>query len=201
MGKKKTQGPPLLEEMLTDAEKAQALASAPGDARLAGVSKLVNDAFQLEVSIKDMEGKLKELQEQHGKLVMTEIPDAMKELGLEKFSTSSGLDVEIKNEVAAQISEANKPEAFAWLRKNKLDDIIKGQVIVTFGRGEDKKRVALLEALAKKGYPVESKESIHASTLKAFVKEQRERGVKIPEKPFGIYDYKLAKIKLVKAPK
>jgi hypothetical protein len=62
------------------------------------------------------------------------------------------------------------------LRDNGLDDIIKNDVVLSFGRGEDDTANKVMLDLENKGFHPESKTHIHAMTLKAFVKERVESG-------------------------
>ena len=51
----------------------------------------------------------------------------------------------------ATITEANKEEAFNWLRNNGLGDIIKNEISVSFGRNEDNKAASMLNLRRVKG--------------------------------------------------
>jgi len=76
-----------------------------------------------------------------------------------------------------------------------LDDIIKNDVILSFGRGEDDTAHNIMLDLEQKGFHPESKTHIHAMTLKAFVKERVEKGLPIDLDMFGAYVAKTADIK------
>ena len=65
------------------------------------------------------------------------------------------------------------------LRDNGYDDIIKNNVSVSFGRGEDEIANAFKAVVEKEGYIPQQDTSIHAGTLKAFVRERRS-GRRIP---------------------
>jgi hypothetical protein len=68
-------------------------------------------------------------------------------------------------------------------------------VSVRFGRGEDELCARLLELLADQGYPTDQAEKIEPMTLKAWVKEQIERGNEFPTELFGAYIGQKATIK------
>jgi hypothetical protein len=88
-----------------------------------------------------------------------------------------------------------KAEAFKWLRDNGFDDIIKNTVSVRFGRGEDELCASLLDLLGQKGFPADQAEKVEPMTLKAWVKEQVERGNAFPAELFGAYIGQKATIK------
>jgi hypothetical protein len=98
-----------------------------------------------------------------------------------------GSRIELKAFYSASISAARRAEAFQWLRDHGMDDIIKNTVSVRFGRGEDELCSRLLEILGTQGYPAEQAEKIEPMTLKAWVKEQVERGNEFPTELFGAY--------------
>jgi hypothetical protein len=103
------------------------------------------------------------------------------------FMMDDGSKVELKDFYSASISAARKAEAFQWLRDHGMDDIIKNTVSVRFGRGEDELCSRLLSLLGTQGYPVQQAEKIEPMTLKAWVKEQVERGNEFPTELFGCY--------------
>jgi hypothetical protein len=70
-------------------------------------------------------------------------------------------------------------------------------VSVRFGRGEDELCARLLNLLGEKGYPADQAEKIEPMTLKAFVREQLERGNEFPTELFGVYIGQKATIKSV----
>jgi len=101
----------------------------------------------------------------------------------------------LKPFVSASIPANRKQEAYDWLRDHGLDDIIKNDVVLSFGRGEDDTANKVMLDLENKGFHPESKTHIHAMTLKAFVKERVENGQPIDLDLFGAFVAKTADIK------
>jgi hypothetical protein len=122
----------------------------------------------------------------------------MEELGMEEFKLKDGSNISVKNVVMASISEDNKPDAFKWLEDNDFDGIIKTKVLSSFGKGEMEDAKEALDTLQKAGFEATMDRSVHAQTLKAFVRERLEVGDNIPIQTFGVFEYKLAKIVLPK---
>ena len=83
--------------------------------------------------------------------------------------------------------EDKKIEAFKWLRDNNHGDLIKNNVSVSFGKGEDSDAVKLKAELEKQGLVVDQKQDIHWQTLRGFVREQMEKNQNIPSEMFGLY--------------
>ena len=98
-----------------------------------------------------------------------------------KLKLKDGEAVEIKKVYGASIPKDKQEAAFTWLRNNGLGDIIKNDITVTFGRGEDNK-AAQYAVLAKgQGYEPVQKVGVHPQTLKGVVRECNESGIELPD--------------------
>lgn len=126
----------------------------------------------------------------------TDIPNALE--GLEgKFKLPDGRTVTIKEDIRVSLSKDNKPKGIIWLNNNGHSAIVKRKFEIDFGKGDDKWADKFERDLAKRKKPLNVKRgmSVHAGTLKAFVKQALEDGVDIPQKLFGVYRQRVAKIK------
>ncbi|MEC8831477.1 MAG: hypothetical protein VX772_03885, partial [Bacteroidota bacterium] len=85
-------------------------------------------------------------------------------------------------------------EAFGWLKEHGHDDIIKNEVIIRFGRGEEDKANELVKELDGKGLSPDQKRRVEPMTIKGFVREQIEKGVNLPQDKFGVYTFYDTKI-------
>jgi len=157
------------------------------DEDLHNLSELAKRAKTLEKELEDLERVMKERKEQYRKLTENTIPEALTTLGMRSFRMSDGSSIDIKPFYQATITDARRAEAYTWLREHGFDDIIKNTVSVRFGRGEDDLCSALLNLLGEKGFPAEQAEKVEPMTLKAWVREQVERGNEFPTELFGVY--------------
>ena len=158
------------------------------------LSQLVKQVTQLDKKIDDWEGQIKILKDQRKRITHDRIPGLMDEMGVEKIEVE-GASVSCKPVVHASIPVPRKEEAFAWLRENGLDGIIKNDVVVTFGKGEDNIAGNLVGQLQEKGFDPKTKTHVHPSTLKAFVKERVTDGKPIDLDMFGAYINNAAEIR------
>jgi hypothetical protein len=158
------------------------------------LSQLVRTLRNVEQQIDDAENHLKDLKSLKHKLSVENIPQLMDEMGVERLDVD-GVVVERKMIVSASIPVARKDEAFAWLRENGLDDIIKNDVTVTFGKGEDNVAGDVVGLLQERGFDPQTKTHVHPSTLKAFVKERVEGGKPIDLDLFGAFISNAAQIR------
>jgi hypothetical protein len=162
---------------------------------LSSVGALAKRAKELEKEIEELETVTKERKEQQRKLLEDTIPAMLSELGMKSFKMADGSLIDIKPFYSASIREENRAKAYEWLRNNGFDDIIKNTVSVRFGRGEDGLCDTLLGQLREQNYPVEQAQKIEPQTLKAWVREQVERGNEFPTELFGAYVGQKATIK------
>lgn len=182
---------------LTNLFETDAQAFALADDQLSGIAALGKRAKLLEKELEEYELEFKKRKEQYRKMVEESIPEALASLGMKSFKMEDGSSIEIKPFYGATISEARRAEAFEWLRAHGFDDIIKNTVSVRFGRGEDELCARLLNLLGEKGFPADQTEKIEPMTLKAFVREQLERGNEFPTELFGVFIGQKAVIKSV----
>lgn len=125
-----------------------------------------------------------------------EIPDKMLELGVSEFKLEDGTKITVSPFYSASIKDEVKEDAFKYLRDNGFGDIIKHEVVSAFKMGEDKKAEELKLFLAKNKFIFDDKETVHAQTLKKFVKEQitADETASFPRELFGVYEGKKTKI-------
>jgi len=166
-----------------------------GEGELKGVADLVRQQLVLEQRVEDLETELKRAQQDLAKVAGELLPEALAEHGLSELKMADGSKITVSQVVQAHISKDKQEDAFDWLRENDFDDLIKNVVSLEFGKGEDNQARDVMEALTNRGYWPQNKQSVHPSTLKAFVKEQLEKGSEIPSDLFGIFIGKKAVIK------
>ena len=141
----------------------------------------------LEDDIESDEKKLKEKKERLRQISGETIPIMMSEMSLTELKLKDGSKVLVKPFYAARITPEKQEAAFNWLRENGLGDIIKNDVTVTFGRGEDNKAMAYAILAKGQGYEPVQKIGVHAQTLKAVVRERTESGQDMPADLFNTF--------------
>lgn len=138
---------------------------------------------------------LSDLQKLEASIEFEDMPELMKELDMKEFTLTDGTKIEVKDDLACGITQENRDPAHKWLRDNNFGGIIKTLVTQQYGPGELEKALKNAEAITElTGHPAAVAESIHAGTLKAFLKEQRAKGTKIPAKLFGLFPFSRAKV-------
>jgi hypothetical protein len=180
-----------IDELAADAQQL------PDETALGTLSKLVLAHLELEREIAQKQFELGVRMEELRIINEVKIPEIFHAMGLEKFKLANGAEVEVKKFYAASITAENEAGCFNWLKEKGYDDIIKNELKLTFGKGEDEACVQLAEALEAQGYNFMNKKSVHSSTLKAFVKEHCEAGdAEFPRDLFSVFVGDKTKIKL-----
>lgn len=178
-----TRKPPLPPGQLV-IPSAKALAAQSGGIAaptLLTITALARRQYQCEREIMALQQKMVDKAAELQRLREVDIPGAFEEAGTTTLTLSGGVKIEVKPFIVANIKDVNEKAAFTWLRKNKFGSLIKNNVTCAFGMGEDKIAKATIAALKKMKVDFMSKESVHNSTLRAFVKEQMEKGAPIPK--------------------
>jgi hypothetical protein len=167
------------------------------DVNEAGISKiaaLVRNQLALEARLSDLEAETKAVEKQLKAVAEDLLPAAMTEHGVSKLSMADGSEITVSKFYSASIPKDKMSGAFSWLRENGHDDLIKNQLSVSFGRGQDEIAEDLMTALREDGYDPTSKVWVEPMTLKAFVREQIEKGTPVPDDLFGVFVGEKAKI-------
>ena len=151
------------------------------------LSDKVIELKNLEDEVKNAEESLSKLKEKTRYISQIEVPKMMEEMHVTKLKLKDGEIIEIKKIYGASISPDNQEKAFTWLRNNGLGDIIKNDITVTFGRGEDNKAADYAVLAKGQGYEPVQKIGVHPQTLKAVVRERLESGQEMPSDLFKTY--------------
>ena len=159
------------------------------------LSEKVLELKSLEDEIANAEASIKKLKEKAKIISQVEIPEMMNSMNLKKLKLKDGESVEVTKFYSASIPEENKAGAFTWLRENGLGDIIKNDITVTFGRGEDNKAATYADLAREKGFEPIQKIGVNPQTLKATLRERVESGLDLPSEHFKTFVGSQTKIK------
>ena len=141
----------------------------------------------LEDQMLNMEKDLKKLKEEADKIGSEIIPNLLAEQGLASLKLADGSSVDIKKSYNCTIKKDQVESAFKWLRDNGLGDLIKNEVAVQFGKGEDNKAEQLLGLAVREGYEPSQKQKVEPMTLKALYRERIEAGLDMPSEFFNTF--------------
>ncbi len=171
----------------------------PSDADIAEIQTLAERYFQVETAVEIAIEQLKLSQGILYHLKTVELPDAMDSVGVSEFVLTNGASISIVQFTDARISVANREAAYAWLRENGHEGLVKHTVTLVIPKGGDNYAAALVADAKAQGYTVTDKETVHVSTLKAWAQECLSEGVELPTDLIETHSGRIVKIKGVKA--
>ena len=143
---------------------------------------------QKEDEIAELEDKLKKKKEEADHISSKVIPELLAEQGLSEIKLADGSKVSVKQEFRATLpkDEVRRDAAYQWLRDQGLGDIIKNNVSVTFGKGEDDKAQSLIDLAVANGYEPSQKSDVAWNTLTALYEERVKAGLDMPSDVFSL---------------
>jgi hypothetical protein len=162
--------------------------------KIKDLSTLCDKKINLDTEILEAKQILRELEAKEKQISQELIPEALQEAGVSSLTLKDGSKVEVRSKYAARIPIKFTEDAFKYLKDKGHDDIIKNEVVIRFGRGEEDKATTLVKELDKRGLMPDQKRRIEPMTLKGFVREQIEKGTDLPQDKFGVYIYYDTKI-------
>jgi len=117
------------------------------------------------------------------------IPELLAEQGLSEIKLADGSKVSVRKEFRATIpkDEMRRESCLQWLRDQGLGDIIKNNVTVSFGKGEDDKAEQLLNLAAENGFRPQQKSDVAWNTLTALYQERVQSGLDMPSESFSLW--------------
>lgn len=188
---------------------AQDAANAPKKALSVAEIVAIGERMRAQaIIVEGIEAQLKAEKEVYNGISEKELPEALQAAGLKDFTLTDGTIIELSDMISAKITEENKPNAFAWLRDNNLADLIKNEVSVVFGCGEDadaNQLATLVKTMGEEGKlrfgELSQQANVHHSTLNAFVKQRLEAGEPVPMDLFGVFIRTVARMKAPKKSK
>ena len=104
-----------------------------------------------------------------------------------EMKLADGSAIEVKEIYSATIPLDKREGAYNWLREHDLGDLIKNEITVSFGRGEDNKASEYATLAQGQGFEPVQKIGVHPQTLKAVVRERLESGQEMPSDLFKTY--------------
>mgnify|MGYP003645449664 CR=1 FL=1 len=185
----------LLSKMASDSGQTTDKLDTLDTSKLDGVSRLANDAANLEQEISDAERLLKQKKDDLRKITDEQLPEILEEMGLQKFTLTDGSEISVSPLYAASIPVDRREDAYQWLRDHGFGDLVKNNVTVSFGVGEDDAAKDFTTLCDLQGYAPNQVEKVEPSTLRGWLRERVEAGDPVPLDLFGAYIAQRAKIK------
>ena len=159
------------------------------------LSDAIEKLNSVSAQIKNAEAGLKKLKEEEKQINNFTIPEIMNKMNLSTVKLRDGSELSVKKVYSATIKADKKAEAIQWLRDNGLGDIVKNEITVNFGQGEENKAAEYANLAKESGYEPSQKEAVHAMTLKVTMEDWKNKGNNVPEDLFWTFDGNQTKVK------
>jgi len=159
------------------------------------LSEQIEKLNSINAQISSTEASLKQLKEQEKQLNNFTIPELMEKMNLSTLKLKDGSELSVKKIYSATIKADKKAEAIQWLRNNGLGDIVKNEITVNFGQGEENKAAEYANLAKESGYEPSQKEAVHAMTLKVTMEDWKNKGNDVPDSLFWTFDENQTKVK------
>ena len=166
-------------------------ADAPNQTDIIDPEKLSTEIEKLKSvqdRIKSLEDQIKDLKEDEKYFSCVVIPKLMEDMNLSSLKLKDGSELSVKQIYSASIKADKKVQALNWLRENGLGDIVKNNITVTFGQGEDNKAVEYAGLAREQGFEPTQDEKVHSASLSVVMKEIKDKGQDIPSDLFSSYE-------------
>ena len=142
-----------------------------------------------EDEIAKLEEQLKSKKAEADDISSRVIPELLAEQGLSEIKLADGSKVSVKKEYRCTLpkDESKRAQCYDWLRDQNLGDIIKNNVFVTFGKGEDNKANQLVDLAVANGFTPQQKSDVAWNTLTALYEERVKAGLDMPSDVFSLW--------------
>lgn len=183
------------QEDLSDYEADARLSPEQSENILSKITNTVHELLAVQDEVAAAEAALKAAQEREKNLIETQLPALMDEAKQKRLTTLDGYEIERSEVVRASISAGNMPQATAWLIANGQGAIVKRELTLKFGKGEEQRAAEAVDTLREHSFTPTDKMSVHPQTLAAMVREKLAEGKELPMDLLGVYIQPLVKIK------
>lgn len=163
----------------------------PETEALSAISRACLDLATTNAELEEAEAIVATIKVHKTKLETETLPELMELAGVSEFKTIDGR----KLSLSMFASGKSTPEGLDWLDEHGHGDLIKNDLTLTFGKGEDEEAARVADFLSKTGLHPKQKRHVHPQTLQAFIKEQVKAGADFPLDKFNAFTGHIARLK------
>jgi hypothetical protein len=177
-----------IKELLQDVGTVQ-------DSDIQRISRIATNIVQEQFVIQALEDDVKARKAKLFELQTVELPEAMDMAGIAEFTTSDGAKVKVAPVVQGSLPKeySKRSAALDWLRANGHEGLIKREISVAFGKGQDDVASLLVDKInellqsEEVDAPVEDNPSVHPQTLCAWAREMIAEQTPFPADSLGLW--------------
>jgi len=167
---------------MTEKDYSDYMDNAPTDQGVSTLARLGQALVEAETAVLEAEHKLKQAQAIRKDIEERQIPDAMREAGVEELKLTGGVVIGIDEILGVTVKKDNKQRVLNWLEQEGHGGIIKRTLSVAFNKDQQEAADDLIKLLVEDHkMPTKEQREYASQTLKKIVKERREAGKDVPE--------------------
>lgn len=152
----------------------------PTNDELSSLSGLGQDLYTAEERVFAIERRLKLAKANRDHIANNLIPELMSELGVEELQMTGGRKIAVKPILSVVPLADDRPLVYAALEKMGAGSLIKTNVSVQFGRGDEQKVKDIIALLEEHGHAAKLTKKVEPPTLKKHIKDRLAEGLPIP---------------------
>jgi hypothetical protein len=183
----------------TDLSQYEADAKArPSSEAITSLTSLTRRVVEVQREKTRLEAELKRAEEMERELTWNQIPAIMDVIGLKHFELTDGTTIHVGEEIRTSMPKKSAAEGVAWLDDNGEAGMVKRRFVIAFNRDQTALVNKFKADLARRKVPlaVTIEQYVEPPTLKSWVTRKLEEGASIPEKLFGVFRQRIAKVKV-----
>lgn len=153
------------------------------------VRESCKELIDLEAHKKSLDDELKSINKRIYTIKSVDIPERMAEAGCgDVFSLDTGEIIKLSQYVSGSLPKdpEGRQKAFEALEEMEAGGLIKTEVKISFGKGEDENAKEAVGILELNGFTPECEKGVHSQTLAAFAREKLRDGEDIDLSVLGL---------------
>ena len=172
----------------------------PGGNLMSRIEGLAQEQLDAQARVEALEAQLAEAKVALNVVKEYKLPNLLEEaeLGKSKVVTPGGIVINLKEVIRGSIPKGKEEPAHEWLEENGNGNLIKRVVTIDFNKDQEAWARKFMADCKKRKKPLNLKlvRSVHASTLRSFIKGALADGVAIPMDVFGVYRQRFTDVKV-----
>lgn len=162
------------------------------------LSALAELQHEAEIEVERLTMELESAQRAVRSFSTKQIPDLMEDLDMASYTTTSGMEIKIKETIRANLPKGRLDAGLEWLRDNGHGGVIKSSVVVPFATGDDDAAMHLVDRLEGESIACTFEEKVNPQTLSAMVRALLADGEVVDFELLGVFTQRVAKLKMKK---
>ena len=168
----------------------------PNDNALAALSSLAEQLEQAELAEAEAEAAYNKAKDKTRDLAERQVPELMEAVGMKKFTTASGLNIDVTEKIRVSVPKANKDAAMDFFDENGMSGLVKRKIAIEFEKEEERWANKFLADCRKRKQQLRMNigRDVAPATVTKQISDLLNAGKTVPEDVFSIFRQRIAKV-------